>query len=1232
MHGPSVKHIPASKLLEYYSAVQADTYRYCYDSTNLDFSDEDKKSESKNKWIAICRPYATIFDILDEALKNDDWGMELKKKDWKFIKEACDAKGIEVERDDIEESLIAFGKRLSKAKDLSGRGEKIDSFCDLIELPFFHPTMDLIFKKHEINVQSEEIFCGKTRTKAINDGSCTCEWKERAKIEEAAAVYVRGCDACDPIEFLFSSETIRLGKTGYVHESDIFRQSSQKKDYMNFNKIRESFLAGKEIRQRLSGPQLTKIVATIFHIAGANSTLWDKGPDCIEDIWSNYPTLTARETLEKTVDELLENNDGWGNDNYIDKSNRIDGLRLQLNAGKIVTIHGEGGLGKTELVYQTLKRALGDKNSALAFDYLMPFTFKGKLQGEFDPSNPTKRKKANQKGWETTTNFHEMVLLLAREHDKNADHTDSDIVYANAVEFLIKNKVWLIIDNHEVQDKEGGLDKLLTLFLAQKDIQNSNTRIIITTRVTPGKDRPGAIIPIKGLSDTEMPALAKKRAIWLSNRSNKDDIQFDLHSETDQGWEAVTAFMRDELKTPRLEKTAGHPYVVFLAVYISMFGQDEDNRKSFTDILKQLISNAISEVDGGNDGPIGLLLRYIIGFSFNYMKTLNDEDDAQKYLELSNYDVIKPEDMLKIFQEGHRVCLQELENLEVLIRKSGDPVDSEYVFRTMQHRTVLREYIFDRWPSLQENKKIWSFWHGRMELMTIDSTLTEDSLGMIGIGGKYNESRKKTFAENTETLELKNPAASGEDALNVIGIVSYFGKLLNAIQQSGQRTYLCQDRREDFQQAVILFLKNTVDCGVLGLQRFIVNRIDSKKPLSPNILSRITRLLLGAHKILDNEAPIEQIYPEFGEDFHDEFYSGKTKHEFENLLQLVCLALPPNSKHTNSPMWDLWKLTEEKGIKGISKFTLGIKILNTGGIARAEEVRAKLLSIYHEDSGFENTEFSVEKISEKQVRPLGTYIHAEPSLIEETPGLLDFLRHLPQIVSADSKLFQLTSETIKITETGIKLSATVINDGDDITYLIYGSNHIGLNKGDIAHIGIIPYHREIQDEDQTLIYAIWDGLEVVYVDEEQEKLPDAPRDLIPIEEISKERMWKLLDSIEFQSISGAILFGIMLKEVLEKAKIENTGKAWKRWKKAHFMDEEKTHKAKKIVDIIPELSNNEWKVETGGGMDITIRRVPSVVKYLKQREERWHHDPDNVFDKETELRRKIDKSEGKTWD
>ena len=1227
-----MKHIPASKLLEYYSAVQADKYRYCYDSTNVDFSDADKKGESKSKWMAICRPYATIYDILDEAIRTDDWEMELKKKDWKFIKEACDAEDIEVDRDDVEESLVRFGKRMSDAKTLSARGERADAFCDFLDLSFFHPTMNKIFKNNEISVQSEEIFCGKTRTKAIEDGSCTCEWKARAKVEDAAAAYVRGCNACDPIEFLFSSETIRLGKIGYVHEADIFRKSSQKKDHLNFDKIRESFLAGREIRQRLSGPQLTKVIATIFHMAGANSTLWDKSPESIEEIWSNYPTLTARETLEKTVDELLENNDGWGNENYIDRSNRIEGLRLQLNAGKIVTIHGEGGLGKTELVYQTLKSALGDKESALAFDYLMPFTFKGKLQGEFDPSKPNKVKKANQKGWETTTNFHEMVRLLANENNNNnADYTQREIVYENAVEFLIKNKVWLIIDNHEVQDKEGGLDKLLTMFLAQKDIQNSNTRIIITTRVTPGKDRPGAIIPIKGLSDTEMPALAKKRAIWLSKRSNKDDIKFDLHSETDQGWETVTAFMRDELKTPRLEKTAGHPYVVFLAVYMSMFGQEKGPKKSFTDILKDLIQNAVQKVDGADDGPIDSLLRYIIGFSFNYMKTLETQEDAQKYLELTNYDVIKSKDMLKIFQAGHRVCLQELENLEVLIRKSGDPVDSEYVFRTMQHRMELRKYVFDKWPNLQEKKQIWSWWTGRINLLTADSTLSEDSLGMIGIGGKYTDARKETFEENIELLSLKNPVTSDEDALKVIGFVSYLGKLLTTIQQTEQRTYLCQDRREDFQQSLVLFLKNTVDCGVLGIQRFIVNRMKDQRALSINILSRITRLLLSAHEVLKNQAPVDEIFPEFNNEFYNQFYSVNSQHEFENLLQLVCLALPPSGKTTYSPMWDLWKLTEEKGLKGISTFTLGIKILNPGGNARANEVVTKLLSIYGEDSGFEHTRFSDDLISEKQVRPLGTYIHAEPSLISETTNFLEFLRHLPQIVSKESKLFQLTSEIIKITETGIKLSATGIYDGDDVTYLIYGSNHIGLNKGDIAHIEIIPYHREIQYEDQTLIYAIWAGTEVTYVDEEQDEIPEIASDLKPIEEVSKEQMWKLLDSIEFQSISGAMLFGIMLKEVLEKAKIENTGKAWKRWKRVHF-SESGSHKSKKIVDIIPELSNNEWKVETGGGMDITIRRVPSVKKYLKEREKRWHHDPTQVFEKETELLRKIDKGEGKYWD
>jgi hypothetical protein len=388
---------------------------------------------------------------------------------------------------------------------------------------------------------------------------------------------------------------------------------------------------------------------------------------------------------------------------------------------------------------------------------------------------------------------------------------------------------------------------------------------------------------------------------------------------------------------------------------------------------------------------------------------------------------------------------------------------------------------------------------------------------------------------------------------------------------------------------------------------------------------------LSAHEVLKNQAPVDEIFPEFNNEFYNQFYSVNSQHEFENLLQLVCLALPPSGKTTYSPMWDLWKLTEEKGLKGISTFTLGIKILNPGGNARANEVVTKLLSIYGEDSGFEHTRFSDDLISEKQVRPLGTYIHAEPSLISETTNFLEFLRHLPQIVSKESKLFQLTSEIIKITETGIKLSATGIYDGDDVTYLIYGSNHIGLNKGDIAHIEIIPYHREIQYEDQTLIYAIWAGTEVTYVDEERDEIPEIASDLKPIEEVSKEQMWKLLDSIEFQSISGAMLFGIMLKEVLEKAKIENTGKAWKRWKRVHF-SESGSHKSKKIVDIIPELSNNEWKVETGGGMDITIRRVPSVKKYLKEREKRWHHDPTQVFEKETELLRKIDKGEGKYWD
>ena len=61
--------------------------------------------------------------------------------------------------------------------------------------------------------------------------------------------------------------------------------------------------------------------------------------------------------MKNTIQKLLSNNK-WGLNNYIDEQDRERKLKQELRGTKIVTIYGEGGFGKTELVYQTLKGSL----------------------------------------------------------------------------------------------------------------------------------------------------------------------------------------------------------------------------------------------------------------------------------------------------------------------------------------------------------------------------------------------------------------------------------------------------------------------------------------------------------------------------------------------------------------------------------------------------------------------------------------------------------------------------------------------------------------------------------------------------------------------------------------------------------------------------------------------------------------------------------------------------------
>ena len=219
----------------------------------------------------------------------------------------------------------------------------------------------------------------------------------------------------------------------------------------------------------------------------------------------NYPFSNSNERLKSTIEMLPQNNHGWGKEgNCVDDQDRILGLERALKLNPVITIYGEGGLGKTELVYQTLKRMLTE--ASIEFDELIPYTFKSNKsdspdndkpsgQGEWDwtqsDSQAGVRMDSNQKGWETAPNIGSLISILASKHGENdpsVDKTTDALELEAAVDYLLQNSVWLIIDNHETKD-DGRLEAFLKKYADKRNSTYAEgTRIIITSRAQTERD------------------------------------------------------------------------------------------------------------------------------------------------------------------------------------------------------------------------------------------------------------------------------------------------------------------------------------------------------------------------------------------------------------------------------------------------------------------------------------------------------------------------------------------------------------------------------------------------------------------------------------------------------------------------------------------------------------------------------------------------------------------------
>ena len=83
------------------------------------------------------------------------------------------------------------------------------------------------------------------------------------------------------------------------------------------------------------------------------------------------------------------------------------------------------------------------------------------------------------------------------------------------------------------------------------------------------------------------------------------------------------------------------------------------------------------------------------------------------------------------------------------------------------------------------------------------------------------------------------------------------------------------------------------------------------------------------------------------------------------------------------------------------------------------------------------------------------------------------------------------------------------------------------------------------------------------------------------------------------TIPGAVLFGHELKEALRHREIQHHGKVWKRWKIQHYPRSQGSTRPKPVKEIVAHVMEGRWKVETGIGEDIKVRRTTAIDKALE---------------------------------
>lgn len=1092
-----VEFIKGSSLREFHDSITDRNYVQFYENSHQ----KEEIFKPSNRLI-YGKPHGHIRSLHNHLVANK----KFKGQNIVLFKEIEELTGLDIV--DVITQIQTLNDTIQSSLDNYQNETKFDKnlLRSLYKAVFFKKLMENLFERYEIGLAYESLF--------TDSG-------------------------------LFSVKSlIVLRNIAAVHANQEISQEDKIEILHCVTRIRETW-------QCLNHSQAMRIISTLYYVLGCHDGIWAKPPESISDIWTNYPSEPTLSEMSTTLDKLLTAR-SWNH--YVDQQGRKENLITELKNGKIVTIYGEGATGKTELVYQ----ALGDlvHTGQFRFEHLLPFTFKNDNQGEF--SDTGELKAVNTQGWYGRSKFSEIVEVLSHKLQKTPNGDSYEEKVERAIDFLIEGDVCLVIDNHETVDAldpEKPLDSFLAKFSNHPKFSNTNTRIIITTRIRPDSERTGKSIRMLYLNSKEMETLSRQRAIWLASRHQNHDFHLALQNENQNHWDDLANWFSSELQGDLERDFAGHPRVVFTAVYAAMF--KNPNREP----LKDIVAGLIRGIGSNQNEPSVLkkLMQYITSNSISYIPKM--EISHHTLSELAQLHSFTLRDLIESCERhslDYSELIRTLEDLD-LIRKIEDEA---YSFRTEYHSKELYEYIKSEFGVAESLQSRFTWWSEKSKQLQ-DFPLAWKNVQHLLIFDDVDQTSEKLKQE----LNLLTSAKLYPQHLKeVLWLTQQMCNLLSMNSTKKEKSILLGPIGESevraHEKEFMRFCKKCIGKALNGIHL----HIESTNSIGAKTFENITELLrVTQPQLKDGE-------------FDQYLDDGMISANWNNLFGSVCSRLPGYETATSVPLHTLWRMSEMLGHSDINHLYIGTKIIGRTGIQQDKNIvelfSTTLPEVYDlEDSiFFDSNEFDI----------VGSFLWNNKHSFDEA-SLQRMFQSLAN-VSKEEKIFSVFDLHLK-----------------DIELRNYGFTGFTASRRECVEVWT---DEPVQGKEAIISVQLLSRSATADGDEELKqqcrlfkppswidghKLPSVHKQVSeqvsPIDSIinlSDTEMFEILDSIVFTEMAAANLFGDLLKRKLDSRNI--SGK-WKDWRNHHYS-------GISVKELIKILSNSKWIVETRSkGTAATIVRT-----------------------------------------